>query len=117
SKATYMDGAVQRIIVSNHLLDAAGRVLRTCSGGGATPTSFDAVKTVYDVLGRVRRTTNPYNTTDPKGDIAPLPPSTAYDYHGENRVITTTLPDGNTTLTSYNGAVSIATDPVGRQRR
>lgn len=117
SKFTYLDQGSTKIAIGNQWQDAAGRVVRSGSGAGANPTSYDAVKTIYDDRGRVRKTTNSYNTTDPNGDTTGLPFPTTYDYDGLSRVITVTLPDTNTVTTSYNGAVTTVTDQVGRQKQ
>ncbi|HLG15431.1 MAG TPA: RHS repeat-associated core domain-containing protein [Blastocatellia bacterium] len=117
SQITYMDGSTQRVQVSNQWFDGGGRAVRGGSGSGAVPTSFDAVKMIYDEMGRPLKTTNPYTTTDPNGDTVGLPNATTTDYDNLGRVVTVTLPDGNTVRSSYNGAEATATDQVGRQRR
>jgi RHS repeat-associated protein len=116
SKLTYQDGATQRIQVTNQWLDGAGQVVRTGSAAGATPTGFDAVKSIYDDLGRPRKTTNPY-VGDSNGNTAGLPNATVYDYDDLSRVKTVTLPDGNTVTTNYNGVVVTVTDQVRRKRQ
>jgi RHS repeat-associated protein len=122
SKFTYYDfnaqgTAVQRVQISNQWLDGAGRVIRRGSSAGPTITSFDVVKSIYDDLGRLRKTTNPYNTTNADGNTTGLPNPTTYDYDWANRVVTVTLPDSNTMTTIYNGAVATVTDQAGRQRQ
>jgi YD repeat-containing protein len=117
SRFTYFDGPSQKVQVSNQWLDGTGRTVRTGSASGPTVASFDAVKSIYDDLGRLRKSTNPYNTTNPDGDTTGLPNATVYDYDSLSRVATVTLPDQNTVTTSYNGAVATVTDQVGRQRK
>lgn len=115
--STYVDGASSKVLTGNRWMDAAGRVVRSGSLAGSNPTSYDAVKTIYDDWGRVRKTTNPYNTTDANGDTTGLPYATVYDYDALSRVITVTLPDSNTVTTAYNGAVTTVTDQVGRKKQ
>jgi RHS repeat-associated protein len=116
-KTTYLDGGTQRVIVTNQWLDGAGRVVRVGTGAGSTPSSFDVVKSIYDQLGRLRKVTNPYTTTDPNGETFGLPNATAYDYDAMGRVKLVTLPGGQTVQNSYNGAETTVTDQVGRQRK
>ncbi|HJQ24948.1 MAG TPA: RHS repeat-associated core domain-containing protein [Blastocatellia bacterium] len=119
STLTYMDGTdgtIQRVQIGQQWLDGAGRVVRSGSAAGPTVTSYDVVKSIYDEMGRLRKTTNPYNTTNTDGDTTGLPYPTVYDYDSFGRVIQVTLPDSNTVSTSYNGAVTTVTDPAGRQR-
>ncbi|MEK6288509.1 MAG: RHS repeat-associated core domain-containing protein [Acidobacteriota bacterium] len=117
SKFTYSDGATQRVQISNQWLDGGGRTIRAGSAVGPAITSFDAVKSIYDDLGRVRKSTNPYNTTNSDGSTTGLPNATVYAYDSLGRVLTVTLPDANTVTTSYNGALTTVTDQVGRQKR
>ena len=116
SKFTYFDGTTQKIQVSSQWLDGAGRPIRTGSAAGASPTSFDAVKSIYDDLGRLRKNTNPY-LGDSTGNITGLPNATVYDYDVLSRVLMATLPDSNTMTTTFNGAMTTITDQAGRQRR
>ena len=118
-KVTYMEGAAQKVVVTNKWIDGAGRVLRTGTGAGASPASFDAVKSIYDDLGRLRKTTNPYSTTSSDGDTTGLPNPTVYDYDAMGRVRLVTLPggSGNTVQTEYSGAETTVTDQVGRKRK
>lgn len=117
SRFTYFDGATQKVQISNQWLDGAGRAVRQGSASGPTIASFDAVKSIYDDLGRLRKSTNPYNTTSSDGNTTGLPNATVYDYDEFSRVGTVTLPDLNTITTSYNGALTTVTDQVGRQRQ
>jgi len=117
SKISYFDGTQQRQQISNQWLDGAGRTLRAGSASGPTPSNYDAVKSIYDEMGRLRKSTNPYNTPNSNGDTSGLPNATTYEYDGLNRVVAVTLPDGDTVATSYSGALTTVTDQVGRQRR
>ncbi|HXF42044.1 MAG TPA: hypothetical protein VN687_20170 [Blastocatellia bacterium] len=69
---TYLesDGTTTRTITSRSWFDGAGRVLRAGTAAGASPTSYDAVKTEYDSMGRVSRQSNPY-TGDVNGNGSP----------------------------------------------
>jgi RHS repeat-associated protein len=116
SKLSYLDGSTPKVHVTNRWLDGTGRAIKSGSAAGASPTSFDAVKSIYDDLGRLRKTTNPY-IGDSNGDIAGLPNATVYGYDSLSRVVTVTLPDGNNVTTSYSGAVVTVTDQVGRKRQ
>jgi RHS repeat-associated protein len=125
TKVTYKEaaaeGAAERVIVTNQWLDGSGRVLRTGTDAGTNPASFDVVKSIYDEFGRLRKTTNPYNTTNSDGDTTgfpdPLPNPTTYSYDAMGRVRTVTLPDTKTILTGYSGVEATVTDQVGRQHK
>lgn len=117
SRFTYFDGTTQKVQISNQWLDGAERAIRAGSAAGPTISNFDAVKMIYDDQGRLRKSTNPYNTTSSDGNTTGLPNASIYDYDGISRVLTVTLPDTNTVTTAYNGAVTTVTDQVGRQRQ
>src|SRR5262249_841085 len=117
TKSTYFEGTTQKIVINNQWFDGAGRPVRSGQATTSAQTSFDVVKTSYDSKGRVRKATNPYNTTNSDGDTTGLPNATRYDYDALDRVITLTHPDSQTVQTSYNGAMVTVTDEVGRQRQ
>lgn len=117
SKFTYFDGSTQKVQISSQWLDGAGQSIRQGSASGPTIASFDATKVVYDELGRLRKSTNPYNTTNSDGNTTGLPNPTVYDYDGLSRAMTVTLPDSSTITRAYNGAVTTVTDQAGRQRQ
>jgi YD repeat-containing protein len=116
-RLTYFDGTTQRVQISNRWIDGAGRTVRAGSAAGPTISSFDAVKSIYDDLGRLRKSINPYNTANSDGDTTGLLNATVYDYDELSRVKNVTLPDANTVTTSYNGPITTVTDQVGRQRQ
>jgi YD repeat-containing protein len=116
SKLTYWDGATQKIDVHNRWMDGAGRVIRSGAGAGISPASFDAVRTVYDGLGRVTQASNPY-ASNQNGEPTGAVYWTVNEFDALNRVVKTTLPDGNYAETGYSGATTTITDQVGRQRR
>ena len=117
SRFRYLDGTQQRVQISNQWLDGTGRTLRAGLAAGPITSSYDAVKSIYDETGRLRKSTNPYNTPSSNGDTSGLPNATSYDYDGLGRVISVTLPDSNTVTTTFTGALTTVTDQVGRQRR
>ena len=117
TKLTYTDGTTQKVLVTNQWMDGIGHIIRAGSGAGDNPTSFDAVKVIYDEMGRVRKQTNPYTTTSSDGNISGLPNPTTYDYDALSRVVQVTSADTvNKTVTLYNGPIITETDPVGRKR-
>jgi RHS repeat-associated protein len=110
-----------KIITSKSWFDGAGRVVRSGSGAGSSPASFDTVATQYDSIGRVLKQSNPY-AGDSSGNGSPAYWTTnVYDLL--SRVKEVDLPDDDPAgqrsrvLTDYNGAVVTVTDQVGRQRR
>src|SRR6185295_8048930 len=116
-RVTYLeaDGITTRTITSRSWFDGAGRVLRAGTAAGASPTSYDAVKTEYDSMGRVSRQSNPY-TGDVNGNGSPAF-WTSNTYDPQSRVTTVTLPDTQTIQTEYNGAIVTVTDQVNRKRQ
>ncbi|HYV03683.1 MAG TPA: RHS repeat-associated core domain-containing protein, partial [Blastocatellia bacterium] len=102
-------------ITSRSWFDGAGRVLRAGTAAGASPTSYDAVKTEYDAMGRVSRQSNPY-LGDVNGNGSPAF-WTSNTYDSQSRVTTVTLPDTQTIQTEYNGAIVTVTDQVTRKRQ
>jgi YD repeat-containing protein len=96
-------------------------VLRSDTGAGSSPTSFDTVAAVYDSLGRTLKQSNPY-AGDSSGNGSPAY-WTTNTYDELSRVTRVTLPDNQTIQTAYTGAspgigaTVIVTDQVGRQRK
>lgn len=104
-----------QIITSKSWFDGAGRVIRSGSGAGSSPTSFDTTATQYDALGRVSQVSNPY-----LGDVNGIGTPTAWtasEYDNLSRVKKVTLPDQQTIQSDYNGSQTTVTDQVGRKRR
>lgn len=120
SKVTYTDG-VGKTITSKSWFDGAGRVLRSGTGAGLSPTSFDTVAAVYDSLGRQLKQSNPY-AGDSSGNGSPAY-WTTNTYDELSRVTRVTLPDNQMIQTLYTGsapgvgATVVVTDQVGRQRK
>ena len=124
-QVTYTD-TVSKTIATKSWFDGAGRVLRSGTGAGSSPSSFDAVATVYDSMGRVAKQSNPYtgNSSGTGTGLCPaLSPNqmcwTTNTYDKRSRVTVVTLPDGQTVQTSYSttAATVTVTDQVGRQRK
>ena len=80
---------------SSMTLDGLGRV------GTEVLTSGASVVTVYDALGRVSTTTNPYSSTsDPTYGVI------QYTYDGLGRVVVQTQQDGSTQQWCFNGTAT-----------
>lgn len=107
--------SIQKVITSRTWFDGAGRTLRSGVGQGISPVSYDAVKSVYDSLGRLLKQSNPY-AGNSSGDGSPQY-WTTNEYDALSRVIKVTLPDAQTIQTSYNGDEVTVTDQVGRKRK
>lgn len=96
-------------------------MIRSGSGQGATPSSFDAVKTLYDPVGRVLKQSNPY-TGNASGDGSPAY-WTKNIYDPLSRVKEVDLPDDQPAgqrsriQTDYSSAIVTVTDQVGRKRQ
>jgi RHS repeat-associated protein len=114
--STYLeaDGITRRTITSRTWFDGSGHALRTGTGSGSSPVSFDATSTIYDSMGRPARQSNPY-TGDVNGQGSA--PITVNSYDGLSRVFQVTLPDSNTISTSYSANTETITDQVGRKRK
>ncbi len=94
--------------------DGLGRA--THSLASEIGSNFIGTDTVYDSMGRVSQTSNPYRTQTFGGSSqGALWTLTIYDALG--RVKTVTLPDSTTVTTEYTGVYTTVTDQAGRQRR
>jgi RHS repeat-associated protein len=103
STVTYDDGGVTKTVTSTSQYDGWGRVIQAVESNNAQ------TNTTYDVMGRVISRTNPFPAGSTPG------PATAYQYDIANRPIITTLPDGNTVVSTYNGNIVTITGLVGRK--
>jgi hypothetical protein len=90
-------------------------VLRSGSGAGASPTTFDAVETRYDSWGWVLKQSNPYSGNSQGVGSPAYWTTNTFDLL--SRVTLVTLPDNQTVQTAYGDAIVTVTDQVGRQRR
>jgi RHS repeat-associated protein len=102
---TYNDGGVQKTVTSNTEYDGWGRVIKSISSSGAQ------VNTVYDAMGRVTSSSNPFPSTGSPQYW------TAFLYDTLGRQTVTTLPDGNTLQTAYSGLTVTTTDQVNRKMK
>ena len=107
--------SVQKTVWAKSWFDGAGRVIRSGSGQGATPTAYDTVASVYDSLGRLLKQSNPY-AGDSSGNGTPAY-WTSNSYDPLSRVTQVSLADGQTVQTSYAAPVVTVTDQVGRKRQ
>jgi len=88
--------------------DGFGRTVQSFS---RDPQGDDKVATIYDALGRVTQTSNPFRPS--LGENA-IYTTTAYDLAG--RVTSVTTPDSAVVLTSYSANTVTVTDQAGKQR-
>ena len=94
-----------------------GRATRSFASEGGE--SYIAADTIYDLLGRVWKVSNPYRTTTLNGtpDLSHTSDWTVSHYDVLSRVDYVILPDASTVQTSYQGIYTTVTDQAGRQRR
>ena len=116
---TYTDNGVSKTVTTKSWFDGGARVIRSGTGAGAAPSSYDAVATEYDRLGRLLRQSNPY-LADSLGNGSPSQ-WTTNEYDALSRVTNVILPDDQPSLpsrihTDFNGANVTITNQVGRQR-
>jgi len=114
-QVSYTENGGSKVLTDKNWFDGGGQVLRSCSGAGSAPTSFDTVATVYDSMGRVLKQSNPY-AGDSSGNGSPSY-WTMNTYDKLSRVTQLTLPDSQTVRTAYSGSTATVTDQVGRQRQ
>jgi RHS repeat-associated protein len=124
NQTTYDDQGTTKVVTSRQWFDGSGRVIRTGTGEGDVPNSYDITATVYDGWGRVTKRSNPY-----PGDASGNPQAgaaqfwTINTYDELSRVSRVTLPDTQFIQTDYagatatRGATTTTTDTVGRARK
>jgi RHS repeat-associated protein len=106
-----------RTVKSYQYADPLGRASRSFASEGND--SYIAADTIYDLLGRAWKVSNPYRTTTLNGvaDLSHTSDWTVSHYDMLSRVDSVTLPDSSTVQTSYQGIYTTVTDQAGRQRR
>lgn len=122
---TYTEAdSASKTITSKRCFDGAGHVIRSGTGSGSAPTSFDSVAIEYDFMGRLLRQSNPYSSSSsPTLCSSNSAPSqwTTNEYDKLSRVKKIVLPDDQPNAhswiqTIYNGSITVAIDQVGRKR-
>ncbi len=98
-------------------LDPMGRTSRGFASEDGT--NYIASDTLYDQMGRVLKTSNPYRTTQRDGIASESHTSnwTTSHYDAMGRVDSVTLPDGSTIQTAFQGIYTTVRDQAGKQRR
>jgi RHS repeat-associated protein len=84
---------------------------RTIEAWSRDPLGDDKVTTIYDGLGRVKQTSNPFR---PSLGETPVYKSTTFDLAG--RVIAATTPDNAVVSIAYSGQRTLVTDQANKQR-
>jgi RHS repeat-associated protein len=100
---TYNDEGTPKAATTATETDGWGRVIKQTNEFGGQ------VNTTYDAMGRVASVSNPFAAGG-----TPLY-WTSYSYDALGRTTTVTLPDGQTTQSSYSGNSVIVTDQVNRK--
>ena len=103
-------------LVTRQYLDGFGRLLQTQREAEAGNGHAIAVTVAYNAHNQLWRSSAPYALAQSVGaryvsvsDWGTIP-HTRYDYDNYGRVITTTLPDGSVTTTSYDGLKTVTVD-------
>ena len=106
-----------RSTITYQYADPMGRNSRAFTSEGGS--SYIATDTLYDGLGRLLKTSNPYRTTQRDGVAAESHTAhwTTRSYDSLSRVEVLTLPDSSTLQTAYVGAYTTVTDQAGKKTR
>ena len=124
SRTSYDDQGTTKVITRKQWFDGSWRGVRTGTGTGDAPNSYDMTAVVYDNWGRVVKQSNPY-----LGDVNgnPQPGVTQFwainAYDALSRITQVTLPDSQVIKKTYDGATMtsgatvVTTDTVGRMRK
>jgi YD repeat-containing protein len=91
---------------SIQLIDGAGRVIGAVGNHPGSTGGYRLVKTIYDVMGRASKTSNPAEVNSswvPSGDDAAGLYYTQQTYDWQGRPLITTNPDGTTKEAGYAG--------------
>jgi RHS repeat-associated protein len=80
---------------------------------------YIATDTIYDLMGRTWKSSNPYRTATRNGvaDVTHTSHWTITTYDSLGRVSNITLPDNSVLQTSYQGVYTTVTDQAGKLRR
>ncbi|HEY3024715.1 MAG TPA: BPSL0067 family protein, partial [Pyrinomonadaceae bacterium] len=102
---------------SYQYFDKLGRASRGFASEDGT--NYISSDTLYDQMGRVLKTSNPYRTTQRDGIASEWHTSnwTTSHYDALSRVDSVTLPDGSIIQTAFQGIYTTVTDQAGKQRR
>jgi RHS repeat-associated protein len=92
---------------SEVIYDRLGRTIETRQY--ETGSTYTAVKTLYDALGRPSQVSNPHRPGEPVA-------WTTTEYDALSRVIRVTTPDGSQVNTQYSGNQVMVTDQAGKSR-
>lgn len=115
TQLSYHDDGIAKTVTSKSWFDGAGRTIRSATGAGASPASWDAVQVRYDSLGRPVWQSNPYTST--VSDASGSPSYwTKLTYDRLSRVTVVTRPDGQTLTNAYSGKTVTTADEAGRKR-
>jgi RHS repeat-associated protein len=106
-----------RIAKIYQYVDPLGRNSRTFTG--ELGSNYQATDIIYDGLGRIVKTSNPYLTSQRDGVAAESHTAnwTTTQYDTLGRVTLVTLPDAATVQNTYEGIYTTVTDQAGKQRR
>ncbi len=98
-----------KAIKSQSVYDGLGRTVESRQYENAN--AYIATKQIYDVMGRVSQSSNPYRAASE----SPVWTTLAYDALG--RVVRVTSPDGAAVVTSYSGNSVSVSDQAGKRRK
>lgn len=96
--------------------DALGRLTRTYSYDGTQTTPWIASETVYDVYGRIVKTSTEKRVQN-RGDALNATEWTITTFDELSRPLTVTTPDNAVVRTAYLGSKTMITDQAGKSRR
>lgn len=96
--------------------DIWGRPSRTYIYDGTATTPWIAIETVYDVYGRVERTSNEKRVQN-RGEALNATEWTITAYDPLSRPVTVTTPDNAVVNSAYLGSKTMVTDQAGKSRR
>jgi RHS repeat-associated protein len=112
---TKQGGNAGEVLDSFQYFDPMGRTARSFIK--EDNTNYIAKDTEYDTMGRVKRSSNPYRTSQRSATGSEAVYWTASHYDAMGRVDVVTMPDTTTIQTAYSGVYTTVTDQAGKQRR